>query len=68
MAQDNIFFTLAVEMYIQNLAAASSSKKDATATLLAISISDRSFIIHSSKEHLLCNKSKSFKNISYLCV
>lgn len=41
---------------IPDLAAASSSRKDATTTLLANSISDNSFVIHSSREHLLCNK------------
>ena len=50
---------------VQDLAAASSSRKDATATLLDISMSDRSFVNHSSKERLLCNKIKPVKNNSY---
>lgn len=52
-----------LKSHIQDLAAASSSRKDATATLLDISISDSSFVIHSSKEHLLCNNTNLSKNI-----
>jgi len=49
----------AKDNHIQNLAAASSSRNDATAAHLDTSMSDSSFVIHSSKEHLLCSKSMS---------
>lgn len=43
-----------------------AEEKNATAMLRDESMSDSSFVIHYSKEHLLCNKIKSFKNISHL--
>jgi hypothetical protein len=58
--------TKEVKWNIQDLAAASNSRKDATETLLDKSMSDSSFVIHCSKEYLLCNKTKSFKNIGHL--
>ena len=53
----------AIKSYIHDLAAASNSRKDATITLLDTSISDSSFVIHSSKEHRLCTKNKVFKQL-----
>lgn len=52
--------------HIQDLAAASSSKNDATAAHLDISMSDNSLVIHSSKERLLCSKIKFLKIYSHL--
>lgn len=40
---------------IQDRAADSSSRKDATMMLLDISMSDSNFVIHSSNEQRLCN-------------
>lgn len=55
-----------MERHIQALAAASSSRKDATEMLLDKSMSDSSFAIHSSKERLLCNKTKPFETIEHV--
>lgn len=55
----------ALKWHIHDLAAASNSRKDATETLLDKSMSESSFVIHSSKEHLLCNRMKPFENICH---
>lgn len=47
--------------HIQDLAAVSSSRNEATDAHLDISMSDNSLVIHSSKERLLCSKSKRVK-------